>query len=98
MSLENMITHSNDKNIEVSKSIVYKEMEYIDSIIIDAFTYSTNLPYKNPEPKLTTNQRKIKEFKEKANLPDASDNDVKKLIRKCGGDVDKAVSLILDKE
>ena len=48
------------------------------------------------EPKLTTNQRKIKEFKEKANRPDASDNDVKKLIRACGGDVDKAVSLILN--
>lgn len=45
--------------------------------------------------KLTTNQRKIKEFKEKANRPDASDNDAKKLIRACGGDVDKAVSLIL---
>jgi hypothetical protein len=49
-------------------------------------------------PKLTTNQRKIKEFKEKANRPNASDNDVKKLIRACGGDVDKAVSLIIERE
>lgn len=55
------------------------------------------IPDYQPPIKLTTNQRKIKEFKEKANRPDASDNDVKKLIRACGGDVDKAVALILDK-
>lgn len=61
----------------------------------DIVRYNNNLKFPK-EPKLTTNQRKIKEFKEKANRPDASDNDVKKLIRACGGDVDKAVSLIND--
>jgi hypothetical protein len=38
--------------------------------------------------------RKIEEFKRKANRPNASDEDVKKLLKACGGDVNLAVSLM----
>jgi hypothetical protein len=60
----------------------------------DIVRYNNNLKLPK-EPKLTTNQRKIKEFKERVNLPDISDKRAKKIIRACGGDVNRAVSVSL---
>lgn len=57
----------------------------------DIVRYNNNLKFPK-EPKLTTNQRKIKEFKEKVNHPNVSDKFIHKLIRKFGGNVDKAIS------
>lgn len=37
---------------------------------------------------------KIKEFKRRANRPNAADEDVKRLLNACGGDVDLAVSMM----
>lgn len=39
-------------------------------------------------------KEKIEEFKRKANRPNAWDKDVARILRDCGGDVDRAVSLI----
>lgn len=43
---------------------------------------------KTKDPEL---QRKIEEFKEKANRPHVLDSDVEKLLKSCGGSVELAV-------
>ena len=53
---------------------------------------------KKEKSRLTTNMRKILEFREKAHIQDISDKTIKAYIRTAGGDVDKAVEVFYNKE